>query len=59
MLLLQLLEILTDWNPAFRQPRTARRAIAQALGTLVAFGRRTVSRSIFAIGNQFLDWSPF
>ena len=57
MLLLQLLELLTDWTPVFRQDRTSRRAIAQALGTLVAFGRRTVSRTIFALGHQFLDWS--
>src|SRR5579884_1361555 len=34
-----------------------RRAVAQALGTLTAFGRRTLSRAIWAQGQQDSDWS--
>lgn len=57
MLLLNLLEILSDWQAAFPQQRSWRRAIAQALGTLTAFGRRTLSRAIWAQGHQHEDWS--
>ena len=57
MLLKYLLEILQDWQPAFSQQRSCRRAIAQALGTLTAFGRRTLSRAIWAQGHQHADWS--
>src|SRR5580692_7318490 len=49
MLLYPLLDILADWRPAFTQGRSHRRAVAQALGTLVSFGRRTLSRA---------DWKP-
>jgi hypothetical protein len=51
------LEILQDWSDAFPQQRSCRRAIAQALGTLTAFGRRTLSRAIWAQGHQHEDWS--
>lgn len=57
MLLRTFLDILLDWRPAFPQQRSCRRAIAQALGSLTAFGRRTVSRAIWAQGNQHQDWS--
>jgi hypothetical protein len=57
MLLRHLLEILQDWQAAFPQRRSCRRAIAQALGTLTAFGRRTLSRAIWAQGHQLKDWS--
>ncbi len=57
MLLRTLLEILQDWQPAFSQRRSGRRAVAQALGTLIAFGRRTLSRAIWAQGHQHADWS--
>lgn len=57
MLLLNWLNILAGWQPVFAQNRLWRRAVAQALGSLIAFGRRTVSRSIFARGQQQQDWS--
>ena len=57
MLLANLLEILRDWQAAFAQQRSFRRAVAQALGTLTAFGRRTLSRAIWAQGHQHADWS--
>ena len=44
-------------RPAFPQNRSARRAAAQALGTLASFGRRTLSRAIWALGRQQQDWS--
>ena len=34
-----------------------RRALAQALGTLAGFGRRTLSRALWALGHQQADWS--
>ena len=57
MLLRTLLELLGAWRPAFHQDRSRRRAAAQALGTLVSFGRRTLSRAIWALGHQQQDWS--
>jgi hypothetical protein len=57
MLLRTLLELLALWRPAFVQDRLHRRALAQALGTLAGFGRRTLSRAIWALGHQQRDWS--
>jgi DDE family transposase len=57
MLLTTLLDIVRDWRAAFPQQRSHRRAVAQALGTLTAFGRRTLSRAIWAQGHQHSDWS--
>lgn len=57
MLLRTLLSILQDWQDAFAQQRSWRRAVAQSLGTLTAFGRRTLSRAICAQGHQHVDWS--
>ena len=57
MLLPALLEILEGWLPAFSQLRSGRRALAQALGALIALGRRTLSRSLWALGLQQRDWS--
>jgi len=57
MLLLAWLSIVQSWIPAFGQPRSGRRAVAQALGTLLALGRRTLSRSLWALGKQQQDWS--
>jgi hypothetical protein len=51
------LEITAGWLPAFRQPRSFRRALSQALGTLTAFGRRTLARVICSQGRQQQDWS--
>jgi hypothetical protein len=57
MLLRRWLEITADWQAAFRQQRSFHRALCQALGTLTAFGRRTLSRAIWAVGHQQQDWS--
>jgi hypothetical protein len=57
MMLAALLEILRAWTPAFAQSRSGERAIEQALGALLALGRRTLSRSLWALGRQHQDWS--
>jgi hypothetical protein len=57
MLLRCWLEITAGWQAAFRQQRSLRRALAQALGTLTALGRRTLSRALWAEGRQQQDWS--
>lgn len=57
MLLHALLSLLDAWRPAFSQDRSHRRAAAQALGSLAGFGRRTLSRAIWALGHQQRDWS--
>jgi len=57
MLLRTFLEILQDWQAAFPRQRSYRRAVAQALGSLTAFGRRTLSRVIWAQGHEQEDWS--
>lgn len=57
MLLGNFLAVLEGWRPAFSQSRSHRRAIGQAIGLLVSFGRRTLSRAICALGRQQQDWS--
>uniref|UniRef100_Q025V0 Transposase IS701-like DDE domain-containing protein n=1 Tax=Solibacter usitatus (strain Ellin6076) TaxID=234267 RepID=Q025V0_SOLUE len=57
MLLRAWLDITAGWLPAFPQQRSLRRAVRLALGTLCAFGRRTLSRAICAVGLQHVDWS--
>jgi DDE family transposase len=52
-----LLEILRAWTLAFAQSRSGERAVDQALGSLLALGRRTLSRSLWALGRQHQDWS--
>jgi len=42
---------------AFLQQRSRIRAMELSLGTLCALGRRTLSRSICAVGRQHQDWS--
>ena len=56
-LLATLLQILRDWIPVFAQSRSGERAVEQALGALLAMGRRTLSRSLWALGRQDQDWS--
>jgi hypothetical protein len=51
------LDILRGWSPVFAQSRSADRAVDQALGSLLALGRRTLSRSLWALGRQHQDWS--
>ncbi|HLX73654.1 MAG TPA: transposase [Terriglobales bacterium] len=50
-------QILRAWIPAFAQSRSGQRAADQALGSLLALGRRTLSRSLWALGRQHQDWS--
>lgn len=57
MLLSAFIDILQDWIAAFPQQRSGRRAVTQALGTLLALGRRTLSRALWALGQQNRDWS--
>jgi hypothetical protein len=57
MMLRVFLEIVGDWQTAFPRQRSWLRAVAQALGMLTSFGRRTVSRAIWAQGHQHRDWS--
>lgn len=57
MLLAAVLQILEGWIPAFAQQRSGRRAVVQALGSVLSFGRRTLSRSLWALGRQDRDWS--
>ena len=58
MLLDRTLGLLEDsCGRAFAQARSGRRAAELGLGTLCSFGRRTLSRSICAVGRQFQDWS--
>ena len=56
LLLTALLSILRAWTPVFAQTRTADRAIEQALGSLLAMGRRTLSRALWTLGRQDRDW---
>jgi hypothetical protein len=57
MLLAAVLQILEGWIPAFAQQGSGRRAVVQALGSVLSFGRRTLSRSLWALGRQDRDWS--
>jgi hypothetical protein len=58
MLSEQMLSILKDGcSEAFSQERSQFRALELSIGTLCALGRRTLSRSICAIGRQHQDWS--
>ena len=51
------LEITADWRPVFPQARTWRRAVRQALGSLVCLGRRCLTRIIWTNGGQQRSWS--
>ena len=57
MLLAAWLEIIADWQGVFVQTRTFRRAVRQALGSLVCLGRRCLSRIIWTNGGQHRSWS--
>ena len=57
MLLPVFLGLLEGWIPCFSQVRSGRRAVAQAVGAILALGRRTLSRSLWALGRQQRDWS--
>ena len=56
-LLAEFLAIVQDWRDVFPQPRTFRRGVRQALGSLVCLGRRCLSRIIWTNGGQNRSWS--
>jgi hypothetical protein len=56
-LLAAFLTIAGDWRAHFPQGRTWRRAVRQALGSLVCLGRRCLSRIIWTHGGQHRSWS--
>ncbi len=45
------------WKGVFAQRRSQRRAVEHALAWPSLLGRRTISRTICALGRQFRDWS--
>lgn len=51
------LDLTQSWEEVFPQRRTARRAIRQALGSLVCLGRRTLTRIIWANGREQRGWA--
>jgi len=55
-LLAAFMEIVRGWGPVFPQERSSRRAIRQALGSLVCLGRRTLTRIIWTNGGQHRSW---
>jgi hypothetical protein len=46
-----------SWRPVFAQQRTQNRAVEHALSLPLVLGRRTVSRTICALGRAQQDWS--
>jgi hypothetical protein len=52
------LETVQEWAEIFPQKRSFERAIRQAIGGLVCFGRRTISRIIWTNGGQNRGWAP-
>lgn len=56
-LLAAFLDIASGWRGVFPQSRTFRRAVRQALGSLVCLGRRCLSRIIWTNGGQNHSWS--
>src|SRR5713226_339997 len=59
MTLIQRFHSLLDrgWQRAFPQSRSRRRAIEHAIALPCVFGRRTISRTISALGRSDRDWS--
>jgi len=51
------LGIVSEWIDVFPQARTTKRAIRQGLVSLICLGRRTLSRIIWASGNERGSWS--
>jgi hypothetical protein len=51
------LDIVAPWRDVFPQRRTYRRAVRQAVGSLVCLGRRCLSRIIWTNGGQHRSWS--
>jgi hypothetical protein len=57
-LLTAFLETVQEWAEVFPQRRSFERALRQAIGGLVCFGRRTISRIIWTNGGQNRGWAP-
>jgi hypothetical protein len=56
-LLSEWLSITQDWRAVFPQQRSFKRAVRQALGSLVCLGRRCLTRIIWTNGGQHRSWS--
>lgn len=57
MLLTRFLVLLSLWRPVFRQNRSFRRALRQALGSLTVLGTATLTRLLAGLGLDQQDWS--
>lgn len=55
-LLAAYMDLVRQWHSVFPQQRSSRRAIRQALGSLVCLGRRTLTRIIWTNGGQHRNW---
>jgi hypothetical protein len=51
------LDLVAPWRDVFPQRRTYRRAVRQAVGSLLCLGRRCLSRIIWTNGGQHRSWS--
>jgi hypothetical protein len=51
------LDIVAPWRAVFPQRRTYRRAVRQAVGSLVCLGRRCLTRIIWTNGGKDRSWS--
>jgi hypothetical protein len=51
------LTLLSLWRPVFRQERSFRRAVRQALGSLTVVGTATLTRILASLGLDQQDWS--
>ena len=57
MLLTRFLALVSLWRPVFRQERSFRRALRQALGALTVVGTATLTRILAGLGLDQQDWS--
>jgi hypothetical protein len=51
------LGLVRPWRAVFPQERTTRRAVRQALGSLLCVGRRTLTRILWASGREQAPWA--
>jgi hypothetical protein len=51
------LDLVAPWRDVFPQRRTYRRAVRQAVGSLICLGRRCLTRIIWTNGGQHRSWS--
>jgi DDE superfamily endonuclease len=57
VLLTRFLALVSLWRPVFRQERSFRRALRQALGALTVVGTATLTRILAGLGLDQQDWS--